>query len=66
MVAKIAEAMGVTLDYLVKDCEYEQIDNEMLRRLKGLRGLDDAYSAHIFVTIDAFIKIAELKSIAAL
>ena len=25
--AKIADALGVTLDYLVKDSEYEQIDD---------------------------------------
>lgn len=37
--AKMAEALGMTLDYLVKDGEYEQIDNEMLRRLKEVQGL---------------------------
>ncbi|MCX2765175.1 helix-turn-helix transcriptional regulator, partial [Aquimarina muelleri] len=28
---KIADALGVTLDYLVKDGEYEQIDKETLK-----------------------------------
>ncbi|MGK6353476.1 helix-turn-helix domain-containing protein [Parapedobacter sp. DT-150] len=30
--AKIADALGVTLDYLVKDGEHEHIDNETLKR----------------------------------
>lgn len=63
---KIASALGVKLDYLVKDGEYEQIDNEMLKRLKEVQGLDEENRAHIFATIDAFIKAAKLKSIAAL
>jgi transcriptional regulator with XRE-family HTH domain len=64
--AKMAEALGVTLDYLVKDGEYEQIDNEMLKLLKEVQGLDEENRAHIFATINAFIKAAKLKSIAAL
>lgn len=64
--AKMAEALGVTLDYLVKDGEYEQIDNETLKRLKEVQGLDDENRTHIFATIDAFINAAKLKSNAAL
>ena len=64
--AKMADALGVTLDYLVKDGEYEHIDNETLKRLKQVQGLDGDTRAHIFATIDAFIKAARLKSIAAL
>ncbi len=64
--AKMADALGVTLDYLVKDGEYEHIDNETLKRLKEVQGLDSDTRAHVFATIDAFIKAARLKSIAAL
>ncbi|MBK1442732.1 hypothetical protein JHJ32_22220 [Parapedobacter sp. ISTM3] len=56
----------MTLDYLVKDGEYEHIDNETLKRLKEVQGLDSDTRAHVFATIDAFIKAARLKSIAAL
>lgn len=45
--AKMAEALGVTLDYLVKDGKYEQIDNEMLKRLKEVQGLEDEKRALI-------------------
>ena len=64
--AKIADALAVTLDYLVKDAEYEQIDNDTLKRLKEVQGLDPENRSHVFATIDAFIKAAKLKSIAAL
>lgn len=30
--SRIADALGVTLDYLVKDGEYEHIDNATLKR----------------------------------
>ena len=63
---KIAEALGVTLDYLVKDGEYEQIDNDTLKKLKAIQELDSDTKNHIFATIDAFIKAAKLKNIAAL
>lgn len=42
------------------------IDNETLKRLKEVQGLDSDTRAHVFATIDAFIKAARLKSIAAL
>jgi len=60
------DALGVTLDYLVKNGEYEQVDNDTLKRLKEIQGLDPENRSHIFTTIDAFIKAAKLKSIAAL
>lgn len=56
----------MALDDLVEEGEYEQIDSEMLKRLKEVQGLYEENRAHIFATIDAFIKAAKLKSIAAL
>lgn len=63
---KIADALGVTLDYLVKDGQYEQIDNDTLKKLKAIQELDSDTKNHIFATIDAFIKAAKIKNIAAL
>ena len=63
---KIADALGVTLDYLVKDGQYEQIDNDTLKNLKAIQELDSDTKNHIFATIDAFIKAAKIKNIAAL
>ncbi|MCE7058076.1 helix-turn-helix domain-containing protein [Algoriphagus sp. AGSA1] len=64
--AKIADALGVILDYLVKDGEYERIDNETLKKLKEIQNLDPENKSHVFATIDAFIKASKLQSIAAL
>ncbi|WP_158857333.1 helix-turn-helix domain-containing protein [Lunatibacter salilacus] len=64
--AKIADSLGVRLDYLVKDGEYERIDNETLKKLKEIQNLDPENKSHVCVTIDAFIKAANLKIIAAL
>lgn len=37
--AKVADALGVTLDYLVKDAEYQNIDQDALERLKLIEKL---------------------------
>jgi len=63
---KIADALGVTLDYLVKDGEYEQIDKETLARLKDVQSLSDENKNHVFALLDAFIKAAQFQKIAAL
>ncbi|MEJ5092831.1 DNA-binding protein [Sphingobacterium faecium] len=64
----MAEALGVTLDYLVKDGQYEQIDSDTLAlgNLRAIQDLDSETKAHVFATIDAFIKAAKLKSITAM
>ena len=60
---KIADALGVTLDYLVKDGQYEQIDNDTLKKLKAIQELDSDTKNHIFATIDAFIKAAKISAL---
>jgi len=61
--AKIADALGVTLDYLIKDGEYEQIDEETLRRLREVQKLSDQDRAHVHALLDAFIKQSKLQAI---
>ena len=61
--SKIADALGVTIDYLVKDGEYQQIDKETLDRLKEIQHLDQETKNHIFATIDAFIAKNKIQSI---
>ncbi|SDQ81944.1 hypothetical protein SAMN05421664_2722 [Chryseobacterium soldanellicola] len=62
----IADALGFTLNYLVKDGQYEQIDNDTLNKLKAIQELDNDTKAHNFATIDVFIKASKIKNIAAL
>jgi hypothetical protein len=58
---KIADALGTTLNYLVKDRKYEQIDNDMLKKIKAIYELDSDTKAHIFVGIDILLKLLNLK-----
>jgi transcriptional regulator with XRE-family HTH domain len=60
---KIADALGVTLDYLVKNATYEQIDKETLQRLKDIQKLSIESKEHVFALLDAFIKQSKLQSI---
>ena len=61
--AKIADALDVTLDYLVKDGEYEQVDKEVLKRLKDIQNLSEKNKNHVFALLDAFIKQTKLQAI---
>ena len=54
--AKIADALGVTLDYLVKEGEYEQIDKTTLKRLKDIERLDPGTKTKVFDIIDTYLR----------
>lgn len=61
--AKIAEALTVTIDYLVKNTEYQNIDNDALKRLKLLEKLSPEDKAHIFALMDAFFAKNKLQTL---
>lgn len=61
--AKIADALSVTIDYLVKDAQYQNIDNETLKRMKELERLSKEDKGHVFAMLDAFFAKAKLQSI---
>ncbi|WP_211480944.1 hypothetical protein [Arcticibacter eurypsychrophilus] len=50
----MADALGVTLDYLVKDGQYQDIDQDALERLKLIERLPQDERLHLFATMDAF------------
>ncbi len=54
--AKIAEALSVTLDYLVKDGEYEQLDTASLKRLKEVERLPSDLKEKIYFFIDVTVR----------
>jgi transcriptional regulator with XRE-family HTH domain len=60
---KMADALSVTLDYLVKDAEYQNIDNDALKRLKLLEKLSPEDKAHIYALMDAFFAKMKLQSL---
>lgn len=61
--SKIADALGVTLDYLVKDGQYQNIDNEALNRLKLIEKLPKEERSHLFATMDAFFAKHKLQAL---
>ena len=63
MASKIADTLGVTLDYLVKGGEYEQVDKETLKRLKEIQKMTPENKNHIFALLDAFIKQTKLQGL---
>jgi len=54
--SRIADALGVTLDYLVKDGEYEHIDIITLKRLKDIEKLDSLTKNKVFDIIDTYLR----------
>jgi transcriptional regulator with XRE-family HTH domain len=54
--AKMADALDVTLDYLVKDGEYEQLDTTTLIRLKEIQKLPDELKDKLFFFIDMTVR----------
>ena len=61
--AKIADALGVTLDYLIKDGEYDHVDEETLKRLREIQKLSPENKSHVYALLDAFIKQTKLQAI---
>jgi transcriptional regulator with XRE-family HTH domain len=59
---RIAEALGVSLDYLVSDSEQEEaLDNEAVRRIKEIQGLPPQEKDKVFSVVDALIRDFKTK-----
>ena len=54
MATKIANALEVSLDYLVGKTELE-LDNSMLKRVEAVSKMNDEDKGHVFSLLDAFI-----------
>ena len=61
--AKIAEALSVTIDYLVNDAEYQNIDDETLKRMKNIEKLTPEDKSHVYAMLDAFFAKSKLQSL---
>ncbi len=60
---KLADALEVSLDYLVGEGELRVLDKRTLKRLEDIELLPDEDRNHIFYTLDNLIKAAKLKAI---
>ena len=60
---KLADALGVSIDYLVSDTELKMLDKKTLQRLEDIEKLPDQDKQNIFYTLDNLIKAAKLKAL---
>lgn len=60
---RIADALEVSLDYLVDDKAAITFDKKTVKRLQDIDKLEEEDKNHIFYMIDNLIKAAKLKTI---
>jgi len=60
MATKIANALEVSLDYLVGKTDME-LDNTMLRRIEAVSKMTDKDKDHVFSLLDAFIAKTKMQ-----
>ena len=60
---KLADALSVSLDYLVGDGDLKILDKKTLQRLEDIDKLPEVDKQNIFYTLDNLIKAAKLKAI---
>jgi len=60
---KLADALSISLDYLVGDGDLKVLDKKTLQRLEDIEKLPEADRQNIFYTLDNLIKAAKLKAI---
>jgi len=58
---KIADALEVTLDYLVDESALPAFDKKTVYRLKSIQQLGQDEQAHIFAMLDAFLRDAKTR-----
>lgn len=60
---KLADALEISLDYLVGDGELKVLDRKTLKRLEDIDNLSEKDKDYIFYTLDGLIKAAKLKAL---
>ncbi len=60
---KLADALAVSLDYLVGDGDLNVVDKKTMQRLEDIEKLPLEDKAHIFYALDNHIKTAKCKAI---
>lgn len=58
---KIADILGVTLDYLVDENALSTFDKTTVNRIKDIQNLENKDKEHIFALMDAFLRDAKTR-----
>jgi transcriptional regulator with XRE-family HTH domain len=64
--SRLADALGITRDYLLGKSDNMVLDKKNLQRLHDIENLSDEDKSNIVYTIGNLIRVAKLKNIAAL
>jgi transcriptional regulator with XRE-family HTH domain len=64
--SRLADALGITLDYLLGKSDKMVLDKKNLQRLHDIENLSEEDKSNIFYTIDNLIRAAKLINITAL
>ncbi|MFA0963839.1 helix-turn-helix domain-containing protein [Roseivirga sp. BDSF3-8] len=60
---KLADALEVSLDYLVGEGDLKVLDKKTFQRLEDIDKLSEADKQNIFYTLDNLIKAAKLRAL---
>lgn len=60
---RLADALEISLDYLVGDGDLKVLDKQTLKRLENIDNLSDKDKDYIFYTLDNLIKAAKLNAL---
>lgn len=58
---RIADAFGVSLDYLVGEGTLSRLDKKTVKRLQKIESLQDDDKNHLFAIVDAFLRDATTR-----
>lgn len=59
--ARIAETLGVTLDYLIGNAHELAVDKQTLKRIREIEALDNGTKSTLFTIIDTFLRDAKAR-----
>lgn len=59
--ARMAETLGVTLDYLIGNAHELAVDKQTLKRIREIEALDNGTKSTLFTIIDTFLRDAKAR-----
>ena len=61
MATKLAEALDITVDYLLGKERFGKYDKEAIKRLEGIQKMDEATRSKLFDIIDTYIRDSKAR-----
>ena len=59
----IADALGVTIDYLIGGSDTMSMDKKLVQRMEDIQKLNETDKGHLFALMDAFLQKIKLQQI---